>query len=71
MASQLPETDMGLGLGLVFGLVTLVAVVLTAVNGYTYALNDVASVRITAGIAFGVAMLTASVAVVLLHVYEA
>ncbi|MFC7027975.1 hypothetical protein ACFQJ5_10830 [Halomicroarcula sp. GCM10025324] len=71
MASNTPETDMGLGLGLVFGIVALIAVVLTATNGYAYALNGVAQVRITSGIVFGIGLLAAGLSIVAIHVYDA
>ncbi|MFC6865058.1 hypothetical protein ACFQGE_16540 [Halomicroarcula sp. GCM10025817] len=71
MASNSPGTDMGIGLGLVFGIVALVAVVLTAANGYAYALNGVASVRVTSGIVFGIGLLAAGLSIVAIHVYDA
>ncbi|MFC7019056.1 MULTISPECIES: DUF7525 family protein [Haloarcula] len=71
MASNSPGTDMGIGLGLVFGIVALAAVVLTAANGYAYALNGVASVRVTSGIVFGVGLLAAGLSIVAIHVYDA
>lgn len=71
MASNAPQTDMGLGLGLVFGIVTLAAVVLTAVNGYMYAVQGSAQVRVTSGIVFAIGLLTAGLAIVAIHVYDA
>lgn len=71
MASNVPRTDKGLGLGLVFGIVTVVAILLTALNGFAYAVEGAAQLRITSGIAFGIGLLTAGLAIVAIHVFEA
>jgi len=67
-------TDMGVGLGALFGVVALLAAGVTAVNSYNYAVReaqglDTAGLLTNSGIAFGVAMVAASLALVAIHVY--
>ena len=67
-------TDMGIGLGALFGVVALLAAGVTAVSSYNYAIRhaqglDTAGLLTNSGIAFGVAIVTASLALVAIHVY--
>lgn len=67
-------TDMGVGLGALFGVVALLAAGVTAVNSYNYAIReaqglDTAGLLTNSGLAFGVAMVAASLALVAIHVY--
>ena len=67
-------TDMGVGLGALFGVVALLAAGVTAVNSYNYAVReaqglDTAGLLTNSGLAFGVAMVAASLALVAIHVY--
>jgi hypothetical protein len=68
-------TDMGTGLGLLFGLVAIIASAVTGLSSYNYALReaqglDTAGLLTNSGIAFGVAMLAASLALVAIHAYD-
>jgi hypothetical protein len=65
---------MGVGLGALFGVVALGAAVMTAVSSYNYAIRDAqgldtAGLLTNSGIAFGVAMVAASLALVAIHAY--
>jgi len=67
-------TDMGVGLGALFGVVALLAAGVTAVNSYNYAVReaqglDTAGLLTNSGLAFGVAIVAASLALVAIHVY--
>ncbi|WP_324662524.1 hypothetical protein [Haloarcula sediminis] len=66
--------DMGVGLGALFGVVAVLGAGVTAVNSYNYAVRDAqgldtAGLLTNSGIAFGVAIVAASLALVALHVY--
>jgi len=76
MARTETQTDMGLGLGLLFGLVALGAAALMAINAYDYAVKhaqglDTAGLLVSSGWGFGVAMLAAGLAILAIHVYDA
>lgn len=76
MASTETQTDMGLGLGLLFGLVALGAAALMGINAYEYAIKhaqgaDTAGLLVSSGWAYAVAMLAAGLAVLAIHVYDA
>jgi len=67
-------TDMGVGLGALFGVVALLGAVVTAVSSYNYAIRDAqgletAGLLTNSGLAFGVAIVAASLALVAIHVY--
>lgn len=69
------ETDLGIGLGLVFSLVALGGATVTTVLGYTYAVEHAAGVavratQITAGLAFGLALFAGVLAIAAVHVHE-
>lgn len=69
------QTDLGIGLGLLFSLIAVGAALATTVLGYTYAINHAAgeaarATQINAGLAFGLAVLAAGLAVAALHVYD-
>lgn len=75
MATTSSKTDMSVGLGLLFSFVAVGAAVATAVFGYSYAIQHAAgeaarTLQVNGGIAFGVAMIGAALAVVAIHVYE-
>jgi len=67
-------TDMGIGLGALFGVVALIGAGVTAVSSYNYAIRDAqgldtAGLLTNSGIAFGVAIVAAALALVAIHVY--
>ena len=67
-------SDMGAGLGALFGVVALIGAGVTAVSSYNYAIRDAQGVETAglltnSGLAFGVAMVAASLALVAMHVY--
>jgi len=67
-------TDMGIGLGAMFGIVALLGAGVTAVSSYNYAIRDAQGLDTTglltnSGLAFGVAIVAASLALVAIHVY--
>ena len=67
-------SDMGVGLGALFGVVALIGAGVTAVSSYNYAIRDsqgleTAGLLTNSGLAFGVAMVAASLALVAMHVY--
>ena len=69
------QTDLGVGLGLLFSLLAVGGAVATTVLGYTYAVNHAAgeaarATQIHAGLAFGLSLLAAGLAVTALHVYD-
>jgi len=69
------RTDKGLGLGVLFSIVAVGGALATAALGYTYAVNHAAgeaarATQVNAGIAFGVGLLAAGLAVTALHVYD-
>ncbi|ACV48450.1 hypothetical protein GBQ70_14835 [Halomicrobium sp. ZPS1] len=61
---------MSVGLGLLFSIVAVVASVATGVFGYSYALEHARAVQVNGGIAFGVAMLAAGLAIVAIHAFD-
>jgi len=68
-------TDMGLGMSLLFGVIALGAAALTGINSYNYAIRDAqgletGSLLATSGLAFGAAIVAASLALVAIHVYR-
>ena len=67
-------TDMGVGLGAFFGVVALLGAAVTAVYSYNYAIReaqglDTAGLLTNSGLAFGVAMVAASLSLVAIHAY--
>ncbi|WP_276271992.1 DUF7525 family protein [Haloarcula litorea] len=70
------HTDMGLGLGLLFGLVAVAGAAVTGITSYTYAIRHAQELETTgllanSGIAFGVAVFGACLAIVAVHAYDA
>lgn len=70
MATMSSKTDMGVGLGLLFSIIAVAAAVATTVFGYTNAIDHARVLQVNGGIAFGVAMLAAGLAIVAIHVYD-
>ncbi|WP_262178064.1 DUF7525 family protein [Haloarcula laminariae] len=67
-------TDMGVGLGALFGIVAVLGAGVTAVSSYNYAVRhaqglDTAGLLTNSGIAFGVAIVAASLSLVAIHAY--
>jgi len=65
---------MGVGMSALFGVVAVLAAGVTAVSSYNYAIRDAqgldtAGLLTNSGLAFGVAMVAASLALVAIHVY--
>jgi len=68
-------TDMGVGLALLFAVVSLAGAALTGINSYNYAIReaqglDTGGLLASSGLAFGVAIVAASLAIVAIHVYD-
>lgn len=68
-------TDMGLGLSLVFALVALGGAAMTGITSYNYAIRHAQGIETSgllanSGIAFGAAIVFASLAIVAMHVYD-
>lgn len=75
MATTSSKTDMSVGLGLLFSIIAVAAAGATTLFGYSYAIEHAAgaaarTIQINGGIAFGVAMVAAALAIVAIHVYE-
>jgi hypothetical protein len=70
MATTSSKTDMSIGLGLLFSIVALGASATTAIFGYSYALDHARAIQINGGVAFGIAMLAAALAIVAIHAYD-
>jgi hypothetical protein len=69
------STDKGIGLGLLFSLVSVIGALLTGVIAYEYALQHAAhqasrSLQVNGGIAFTLAMVAGGIAIVAIHVYD-
>jgi len=67
-------SDMGVGMSALFGVVAVLAAGVTAVSSYNYAIREAQGLDTTglltnSGLAFGVAMVAASLALVAIHVY--
>ena len=67
-------SDMGVGLSALFGVVAVLAAGVTAVSSYNYAIREAQGLDTTglltnSGVAFGVAMVAGSLALVAIHVY--
>jgi len=68
------NSDMGVGLGLLFSLIAIGAAIATTVLGYNYAVAHAVgeaarATQINAGLAFGLALVAAGLAVTAVHVY--
>ena len=68
-------SDMGTGLGMVFGTIAALAAVLMGVYSYNYAILHVqeletAGLQVGSGLAFGVAIVAGSLALIAIHVYD-
>lgn len=68
-------TDKGVGLGLLFGVIALGGAALTGIFSYNYAIRgaqglETSGLLANSGLAFGVAMVAASLALVAIHVYQ-
>lgn len=75
MATTSSNTDMSIGLGLLFSIVAMAGAAATTVFGYTYAVQHEAgeaarALQINSGVAFGVAVGAALLAIVAIHVYD-
>ena len=75
MTTMSSKTDMGVGLGLFFSILAIAGAIATTVFGYTYAIQHAAgeasrALQVNSGIAFGVAMTAAALAIVAIHLYD-
>lgn len=75
MTTTSSETDLSIGLGILFSILAIAAAAATLLFGYSYAIQHAAGeaargLQITSGLAFGVAMLAASLAIVGIHLYD-
>jgi hypothetical protein len=67
--------DKGLGLGLLFGALALGGAALTGINSYNYAIREAqgletAGLLESSGLAFGLAVVAASLSLLVIHVYK-
>ncbi|MFB6074004.1 MAG: hypothetical protein ABEJ89_03230 [Haloarculaceae archaeon] len=74
MATRSGRTDMGIGLGLVFGLVAVGAAVVAALLGFQHSLGGLSeamarTVQVNTGIAIAVAIAAACLAVAGVHLF--
>ena len=70
-----PAADKGVGLGLLFGVIAVGGAALTGIFSYNYALRsaqglETGGLLANSGLAFGVAMVAASLTLVAIHVYD-
>lgn len=75
MTTTSSGTDMGVGLGLLFSLIAILAALATTALGYSYAIQHAAgeasrALQVNGGVAFGIAIAAACLAIVAIHVYE-
>jgi len=70
MATTSSKTDMSVGLGLLFSIIAVIASAATGVFGYANAVEHARALQVNGGIAFGVAMATAALAIVAIHAYD-
>jgi hypothetical protein len=71
MAEQSQQSDMGTGLGILFGLVAVIAAVATAGTGYLVELgSDGETMQLLSGVAVAVAMAAACLSIVAIHLYD-
>lgn len=70
MATTSSRTDLSVGLGLLFSIIALLASAATAVFGYSNAVEHARALQVNGGIAFGVAMAAAALAIIAIHAYD-
>ena len=71
MAETTSESDMGIGFGLLFGLVAVLASLGVAGSAYVVALSDHAeTMQLLSGVALTVALLAGGLSISALHIYE-
>lgn len=68
-------SDKGVGLGMVFAIVATLAAGMMGVYSYNYAIRhaqelETAGLQVGSGLAFGVAIIAGSLAIVAMHVYD-
>ena len=71
MAETTGGSDMGIGLGLLLGLVAVLAAIAVAGTAYVSALAEEAeTMQLLSGVSLAVALLAAGIAVAAIHIYE-
>jgi len=71
MAETTGGSDMGIGLGLLLGLVAVLAAIAVAGTAYISALAEEAeTMQLLSGVSLAVALLAAGIAVAAIHIYE-
>lgn len=71
MAENSQGSDMATGLGLVFGLVVVIASIATAGTAYSAALADSGdTLQLLSGVAMAVALIAGSIAIIVIHLYD-
>ncbi len=71
MGQTTQRSDMATGLGILLGLVVVIAAIATGVAAYSSAVADNGdTMQLLSGLTMAVAMIAACVAIVALHVYE-
>ena len=69
MVETARASDMSLGLAMAFGVVAVLATLATAAASYVSVINNDAGMQTLGGIAFGVALFAAGLAVATLHLF--
>lgn len=70
MAETANASDMGIGLGIAFSVIALLAAVAMAVTAYLSALNHDSSLQLLSGVAIAVALIAGGLAIVAIHVFD-
>jgi apolipoprotein N-acyltransferase len=71
MTETTSESDMGIGLGLLFGVVAVLAALAMAGTAYVTALSDHAeTMQLLSGVALAVAFLAGGLSISAIHLYE-
>lgn len=70
MADTARASDRSLGLSITFGVVTVLAALAMLATSYLYAIGGDSGMRTLSGVAFGVAMIAASLAVAAFHLFD-
>lgn len=69
MTSARTATDIGFGLAIAFGALSVLAALATTATGYVYALEGDHAMQILSGVSVGLAVLFGGVAIAAMHVY--
>lgn len=71
MAETSQGSDMAIGLGILFGLIVVVASIATAVTSYSsFVMDDGDAMQLLSGLTLSVALIAGCIAIVAIHLYE-